>query len=118
MISHYIKALAMIAAAGLSVFAAAFADGVSPIEWVNIGIAVVAAIGVYWIPNLETGAARYAKAYVAVAATILSSVAVVVANVTSFGAVSMSDWLGVAVVGLGALAVHILPNAAKPALAA
>jgi len=109
-IAHYVKSIAMIAAAGLSVFAAAFSDGVTPIEVVNIIIAVVTAIGVYWVPNLATRAAAYLKTYVAIAGTVLASVAVLVANATSFGAVSLSDWMGVAVVGLGAIAVHILPN--------
>lgn len=109
-IARYVKAIAMIAAAGLSVFASAFSDGVTPVEAVNVGIAVVTAVGVYWIPNLATKAASYLKTYVAVAGTVLSAVAVLVANATSFGAVSVSDWMGVAVVGLGAIAVHVLPN--------
>jgi hypothetical protein len=110
-VSEYAKSIVMVLAAGLGIFTAAISDGVvSPVEWVNIGISLVAAVGVYLIPNLSSGAAAYAKSIVAFGGAALAALALIVANVANFGVVTPSDWLGVVLAGLGAIGLYIVPN--------
>ena len=56
-ISHYAKAIGQIIAAALIILVASLSDGrVSPVELVNIVLAVAAAVLVFWVPNLASGA--------------------------------------------------------------
>lgn len=116
MIGQYAKSIVMIVAAGLGVFAAAITDNVvTPIEYTNIGIATITAIGVYRFPNASQGWAAFTKTFVGIGGAALAALATVVANMTSFGAVTPSDWLGVALAGLAVFGLWVFPNKPAPA---
>lgn len=54
-VSHYAKFVVAILVAGLYALGAALSDDVvTNAEWVAIGTAVIAAIGVYVVPNKDT----------------------------------------------------------------
>lgn len=116
-VGQYTKAIVMILAAGLGIFTAASTDGVvSPVEYVNIGLGILAAILVYLLPNLTTGPAKYTKSIVGFATAALTALAVVVAQASDWSGVTSNDWLGVLLAGLAAVGLFILPNtkAAEP----
>lgn len=105
--ARYAKSLLAIGAAALAVLASALTDDVvTGGELVNVGIAVVTAIGVFLLPNLDAGHARFTKAGVAVAGAGL----VALASYLSDG-VTSAEWLLVILAGLGAVGVGIIPNA-------
>jgi hypothetical protein len=105
-ITRYTKAIVSILAAALVVLGAALTDNdVSTLELTNIGIAVVTAIGVYLVPNLPTGARRYAKGVVAFVGAGLAAVVTVLAE-----GVTPSEWILVILAALGAIGVVVLPN--------
>lgn len=105
--SRYAKAIVATLTAVLAVIAAALTDDVvtSP-ELANVGLAILTAIGVYWVPNAPAGAARYLKAIVAVLGTALQALIPYLVE----GTITTSGWLMVLLAGLGALAVGIVPN--------
>lgn len=60
--TQYSKSIVSIVAATLAVLGAAVTDGlITPVDAVSIAIAVVTAVAVYLVPNLDTGAPTYAK---------------------------------------------------------
>lgn len=77
----------------------------SPVEWINFGIAVLAAISTYVIPNLDITVARYAKQIVAGLLAVLT----IVPDLIGSG-FTLSEWLQVLVVFLGAAGVIALPG--------
>lgn len=110
-VGYYSKTIVTILAAGLGIFTAALSDGVvTPLEIVNIIIALGTAVGVYLIPNLPSGPAKIGKTIVTLAGGALAVLAITVADVTSFSQVSTSDWLAVLLAGLAAIGVYVLPN--------
>ena len=110
-IGFYAKSIVTIIAAGLGILVAALADNtVSALEYVNIGIALVTAIGVYLIPNLPAGPATVGKTFVAAAGAALAALATVLATTLDFSAVSSSDWLSVLLAAGAAIGVYIIPN--------
>lgn len=111
-VNKYTKAVVTILAAGLGIFVAANSDGVvTPVEYVNIGIALLTAVSTYLIPNLDSGVAKYAKSIVAFGGAALTALAVIVAHAADWSGVSSNDWLGILLAGLAAIGVYILPNA-------
>jgi len=116
-ISVYAKAIVMIISAGIAILGSALTDNlVTPIEYVNIAIAMVTAIGVYLIPNLPAGLAKFGKTFVVLAGASLMALAVVLGAALSWGAVTSSDWISVALAGLAAIGVHVIPNGAQEAV--
>jgi hypothetical protein len=117
-IGQYAKAIVLVLAAGLSIFVAASTDGVvSPVEYTNIGLGILTAVGVYLIPNLKAGVGKYAKTIVAFGGAALTALAVVVATSADWNGVSQNDWLGVLLAGLAAIGLFIVPNSsAVPAV--
>lgn len=117
-IAHYAKSIVQIVAAVLVVLVATLTDGrITPAEFVNIVLAVAAAVLVFWVPNLASGVARYWKAIIGWISAAGSALVLILAPGVGFGAVSLSDWLTVILAGLGALGIGIIPNATKfPAL--
>lgn len=106
--SKYAKAIVATLTAVGTILAAALSDGtVDTVEVANVGIALLTAVGVYWVPNLDGGIRRYAKAAVAVAGTALQALVPFLAE----GTVTPAQWLLVLLAGLGAVAVGIVPNA-------
>ncbi|GAA2022641.1 hypothetical protein WDZ16_12860 [Pseudokineococcus marinus] len=105
--SNYAKAVASIIGAVLVVLVAALADNtVTTVELINVGIALVSAVVVYLVPNLEAGWRRYAKLAAAAIAAGLQALAVAVLG----DGVDLSAWLQVAIAVLTAAGVVILPN--------
>jgi hypothetical protein len=110
-IGQYAKAIVLVLAAGLSIFVAASTDNVvSPVEYTNIGLGILTAIGVYLIPNLQAGVAKYAKTFVAFGGAAATALAVIVANAADWNGVTQNDWLGVLLAGLAAIGLFIVPN--------
>lgn len=107
-IGTYAKALLAILAAGLVVLAAAITDDdVSSPELVNVGIAIVTAIGVYLIPNLPEG--RGVRGYAKGAVAFLGAALAALASFLSDG-VTNAEWVLIALAALGAIGVTIVPN--------
>ena len=103
--SQYSKFFAAVVATVLSaVMAALFGDGViSNPEWVNIAIAGVGACAVFAAPNVP--GAVYTKSILAVLTAVLT-----VLSSTITGGISTTEWIQIALAGLGALGVYAVPN--------
>lgn len=101
---NYAKLIAAVIGAGLAAAVAAFTDNVvTPVEKINIAIAVVGAAAVFAAPNVP--GAMYTKSILAV----LSAVLVFLTSAITDG-VSTSEWLQVGVISLTALGVFAVPN--------
>lgn len=101
----YTKFIAIVAATVLSaVLTALTGDSViSPVEWVNIAIIGVGALGVFAAPNVP--GAAYTKSILAVLTAVLT---VLTSAIT--GGISSSEFIQIAIAALGALGVYALPN--------
>lgn len=105
--SKYAKAIVAIVAALALAFSAALTDAiVTSSEVASIGIAVLTAVGVYLVPNLPAGPARWLKGIVALVGTALQAAAPLLYG----GSITTSGWLMVLVAALGAVSVGIVPN--------
>lgn len=110
-VGQYSKSIVMILASALGIYVAAKSDGVvTPVEYVNIGIGIVTAIGVYLLPNLPSGAAKFTKAFVAFGGAALTALAVIASNAVGWSGVTPNDWLSVVLAGLAAIGLYIIPN--------
>lgn len=101
----YAKFFAAVLATVLSgIVAALYGDNtISNPEWVNIAIAGVGACAVFAAPNVP--GAAYTKAVLAVltaALTVLASAII--------GGVTATEWIQIALAGLGAVGVYAVPN--------
>jgi len=105
--SKYAKAIVAILTAGVSVVVTAMGDNVldGP-ELVGVAIAVLTAVGVYLVPNLSSGAAKYAKAIVAIVGTVLQAALPLLTE----GDITATGWLLILLAALGALGVGVVPN--------
>lgn len=106
----YAKTVAMIVATGLSALIVALTgdNAFDNVELINVAIAVVGAVGVLYVPNAPHG--PVAKAVVAVLMAVLT----LAVNLISDG-ISVSEWLQLAVAGLGAVGVYGVSNVPRPA---
>ena len=105
--SHYSKAIvAILTAAVVAVIAALTDDIVTAVEVTQIAVAIVAAIGVYLIPNLPSGVGRYAKALVAMGGAGLQALV----TVLMAGTLTTQGILVVLLAVLGSVSVGIIPN--------
>jgi hypothetical protein len=111
-VSEVAKAVVATLVAVITVLQVALTDDhVDSVELVNVGIAFVTAVGVYWVPNMPHGAGRYGKAFVAVAGAALQALV----PFLSEGRLTAGQWLIVMLAGLGALGVTVVPNARQRA---
>lgn len=111
--SAYAKAVVAILAAVAGVLAAALTDDVvTQLELANIGVALLTAVGVYLVPNLDKSVGHWLKAIVAVLGTALQALVPFLAE----GRITTSGWILVFVAALGAVGVGIVPNT-RPAVA-
>lgn len=106
MLTTYSKSILMIIASAVTVLVAALSDNVVTVpELVNVAIAIVTAVGVYLVPNLDSGLARYFKFIVAlIGAALVSLSSVLTDGVTS------AEWLQILLAALAAIGVVIVPN--------
>lgn len=105
--SHYAKAIVAILTAVVTVMVTALTDNtITTAEVVQAAIALVAAVGVYLVPNLAEGAARHAKLIVAVLGATLQAVGVLLQG----GDLTAQGAMVVLVAALGAVSVGIVPN--------
>jgi hypothetical protein len=112
-VTQYTKSIVTILAAGLGIFTAAITDGVvTPLEYVNVVIAILTAVGVYLLPNLPEGVRKYTKTLVAFGGAAATALAVIVADAANFGDIGTAAWLSVLLAGLAAIGVYVLPNIA------
>lgn len=102
---NYAKAGAAVVATILSgVVAALTGDNtIGDVEWINIAILGVGALGIFAAPNVP--GARVTKAVLAV----LSAVLMLLVNLIVDG-VTLSEWMQLGVAALGALGVYAVPN--------
>jgi hypothetical protein len=106
--SNYLKAAAAVVATVLSAIVAALVGDaiVTAAEWVNVAIAGTFAAAVFAAPNVP--GARYTKSALAVLAGVL-----VVLNSAITDGISATEWLQMALAGLGALGVYAAPYQAQ-----
>jgi hypothetical protein len=111
----YAKAVAAIIATALSAAVVALTgdNHFSNVEIVNIAIAIVGAVGVFYVPNAPNG--PVAKSVVATLLAMLTLVATFVGD-GSFANIDLSQWLQIVLAGLGALGVYGVRNSPSPAV--
>lgn len=78
---------------------------ISSMEWLLVIMTLLTAIPVYIYPNLSGGAAKYTKALTQFFTAVVGALILFWS-----GGVDLSEWLQVAVIGLGALGV-VVPKA-------
>lgn len=106
---NYGKAIMAVIAAVLAALAAALSgdNRVDATEWVNVVILAAGAAAVFAAPNVP--GARYTKVILAV----ITAMAAVAASVITDG-ISLTDWLQLALAGLGAIGVYSAPYLPGP----
>lgn len=116
-ISAYAKSIVMVIAAGLTVLVASISDGkITPVEYINIAIAIVTAVGVYFFKNSETGIGSRTKAIIAVVGAALAAAATAISGATGWGDVTASTWIAVLIAILGVVITAIVPNTPIPVI--
>jgi hypothetical protein len=103
-VSRYNKALMSIIAAVIAFWATAVVDGVTITDYINGGIALVTAFGVYLVPNVPDQ--PWAKAAVAVLGAMLT----VLLAAYSDSVVTSAEILNIALAAFGALGVGVVAN--------
>jgi len=117
-ISAYAKSIIMTIGAGVAVFVAALTDGhITPVEYINIAIAIAGAVLVYIVPNESAGAGKYTKAIIGIATAALTAAATALSGVFNFGDVTASTWSAVGLGVVAAILTYIVPNTAIPVVA-
>lgn len=101
---NYLKSVAAVVAAVLSAVVAALVGDavVTAVEWVNVAIAGTGAAAVFSAPNVP--GARYTKSVLAVLTAVL-----VALNSSITDGITTTEWLQLALAGLGALGVYAAP---------
>lgn len=84
---------------------------ISNVEWINIAISGVGACAVFAAPNVP--GAMYTKSILAVLTACLTLIASFISD-----GLSTSEWLQVAIAGMGALGVWAVPNSTNEAMSA
>lgn len=103
----YGKFIAQVVVTALAALVAALADDqVDTLEWVNVGIVALGAIGVLGAGNLPSGVWAYAKTIVASASAGL----VLLTSLLADGVITGSEWLQVVIAVAGAAGVAITPG--------
>lgn len=99
------KTIVQILTAGASAAVVALTGdgGFSNVELINIAIAIVGAIGVYYVPNAANG--PLAKSVVAGLMAVLTLAVNLIAD-----GVTLSEWLQLAIAAAGALGVYGVTN--------
>lgn len=104
---QYGKFVAQVVATGLTAIVAALLDNrVDTLEWVNVGIVALGAVGVLGAGNLPTGVWAYTKTIVASATAGL----VLLTSLLADGGMSTAEWLQVLLAVAGAAGVAIVPG--------
>lgn len=109
-LGHYAKTIAYILVAIAGVFIAGTNAGQH--GWtlvVNVGIAFLGAVAVYWVPNLPKPVLTYAKAIVA----FLTAAAQAVVPLVATGQITPVEWIQVGITAFAAIGVTVVPNAPK-----
>lgn len=102
----YAKSLLYVLLAVAGVLVTAMADDiVTTAEIVNVGIIGLGAVGVYLVPNLPTGVAKYGKTAVA----FLTAALVALTSFLTDG-ITTSEWLQIAIAAFAGIGVYIVPN--------
>jgi hypothetical protein len=108
-ISHYGKSITYIALAAVTFLVTALSDNTLAIEEIlNLVVVVLGAIGVYAVPNLPEGTAKYAKTGIA-----FLTAAVIAALSFLTGGIVTSEWLQIIIAAFTAIGVYIVPNELK-----
>lgn len=103
---QYFKFIVQVFFVGVSALVAALVDDrVDTTEWINVGIAVLGAIGVLGAGNLPSGVWAYTKTIVAAATAGL-----VFLTSALIGGMTTSEWLQVALAVAGSLGVAAAPG--------
>lgn len=110
-IGNYSKSITYIALAAATFLVTALSDDVLALdEGINLGIVLLGAVGVYWVPNAPENVAKYAKSAIA----FLTAGAIATLSFLTDG-VSTTEWLQIGVAALAGIGVTIIPNVkAKP----
>jgi len=103
----YAKALVAVLMAALTTVQTVATDGISTQDWCSIAVAVLTAVGVYFIPNVPASMA-WAKTLVA----MLLAGAQAAVQVTATGAITSQGWLTILIAAIGVVSVYTVPNKA------
>lgn len=86
-------------------------EEITTVEWVNISISGVGACAVFAAPNVP--GAMYTKSILAVLTACLTLIASFISD-----GLTTSEWLQVAIAGMGAVGVWAVPNSTNEAMSA
>jgi hypothetical protein len=105
-LGQYNKAIAAVVGAALSVILASLIgdQAISLSEWVNVGIASVAAFQVWYFAN------HPAQPQVKAVLAALAAALVAVNSFVSDGGITAAEWIQVAIAALTAAGVYHVPN--------
>lgn len=110
LVSSYSKSILAVVAAGIAVLIPAIGDNhVDATEFVNVAIAIVTAVGVYFAPNGNGNPVL--KTLVAFVGAALAALVNILGGTLGWAEVSLADWLTVLLSALAAVGVYIVPNA-------
>lgn len=104
------KLIAYIALAGAGAYQSLQDGNVNALGWVQVAVAILGAIAVYW-----TTADKHLKAVVAFALAAAQALAAILAGVTGLADVTIDNWISVAFAAFAAIGVNYVPN--RPPLA-
>lgn len=108
-IGHYGKSITYVALAAVTFLVTALTDDtLSMEEFLNLGVVILGAVGVYVIPNSPEGVARFLKTGVTAATAAL----VAILSFLTDG-ISTTEWLQIGIATLAAVGVYIVPNEVK-----
>jgi hypothetical protein len=113
----YLKAIVSVVVAVLGVVVVALSDGhIDSVEWLNIVMGLLTAIGVYYTPNIP--GAPIAKLVVAALLAGGTVAANFVIASTQLSGITTTQWVMIALALVNALAVYLVPNALPKAKSA
>lgn len=102
-IKTYAKSLVAVLATVLVAVSSSLSGGITSAEWVGVAIAATGAVAVFAAPNVP--GAKYTKSILAVLTAALAFISTTISD-----GLSGSDWLQVAILGLGAVGVYAFKN--------
>lgn len=98
------KAILYLVVTVLAIYRISAADGVTAAEWVNIGIAILGLIPVYWF------AGTLVKTIIAFALAGAQALVLVLGTSLGFSDVTPDSWIGVALAAFAAIGIAVVPN--------
>lgn len=113
---RYAKMFAQVLAAVLVALVPYLATGLGPVQWVNVALVAVGALGVFAAPNVPgASVTKTVLSVLAAVGVVLNEVIQAAGGVLILGP---ADWIQIALAAMAALGVYAVPNQGQFELAA